>query len=73
MNIKNYTWVNTFELTKTDPIPTNVTTKTEPKSMKITIALIVGIVGTFIILVCGILIYKWNKKRKERSTLIVKH
>ncbi len=29
MDIRNYTWVNSFELTKTEPIPTNVTNKTQ--------------------------------------------
>ncbi len=85
MDIRNYTWVNSFELT--EPTPASVATTNKPEStqtsstdsphevngnelvtMKITIASIVGIVGTVIIMVCGFLIYRWNKKRKEQPT-----
>ncbi|CAG8652582.1 7250_t:CDS:1, partial [Funneliformis mosseae] len=73
MDIRNYTWVNSFELT-------NVTTKSEPSTptasviivnssselvtMKIIFASIGGIVGLVIIITCGFLIYRWNEKRK---------
>ncbi len=99
MDTRNYMWVNSFAVTKTEKtepipkhstknesIPTNITTKTEPKStnattitetksiqnssttMKITIASsIVGIVGTVIIIVCGFLFYKCNKKKKKNN------
>ncbi len=77
MDIRTFTWIDSFELTNTDSIPTNVTKINEPKStqnsvnnkqftMKIIFASIGGIVGTAIIMVCGFLIYKWNKKRKEQ-------
>ncbi len=39
--------------------------------MKIIFASIGGIVGTVIIMVCGFLIYRWNKKRKEHPTPIL--
>ena len=43
--------------------------KSELAKMKIIIASVVGVVGTAIVMICGFLIYRWNKKRKEQSTL----
>src|SRR6266542_3562351 len=73
MDIRTYTWVDLFEFTNTEPISTNVTTKTESISTqtKIIIASIGGIVGTAIIIIGGFLIYIWNKKRKEQPTPIL--
>src|SRR6266542_5798720 len=77
MDIRSYVWVNSFEITsnKTDnsqnPQPDNNELKSELVRMKIIIASVGGIVGVAIIIVCGFLIYKWNKKRNEQPTLII--
>ena len=69
IDIRNYTWVNSFELTNSESIPTNTTKIIEPKSeqtsannKKIIIASIGGSLGAVIIIVCGFLIYRWNKR-----------
>src|SRR6266498_6059510 len=77
MDIRNYTWIGSFE-------SANVTTK-EPKStqsyysklnnqlvtMKIIMAVVGGILGTALIIVCGYLFYRWNQKKKKAPTLII--
>ncbi|CAG8718896.1 16887_t:CDS:2, partial [Funneliformis mosseae] len=77
MDIRNYTWVNSFEITST-----NVTTKSEPSiptasiivansnnselgTMKIIIASLGGLLGLVIFIACGYLIYRWNEKRRN--------
>ncbi|CAG8645850.1 7459_t:CDS:1 [Funneliformis mosseae] len=76
MDTRNYTWVDYFELstnTTTQPSPTApviIVTNSESKSVTIKkiIAAIGGIVGATIIIVCGLLIYKWNEHKKNLST-----
>ncbi len=70
MDIRNYTWVNSFELSNTEPIPTNVTnisgkSHQSNNKMRIVISLVGGFIGAAITIICGFLFYRWNNKRKE--------
>ncbi|CAI2185519.1 3153_t:CDS:2, partial [Funneliformis geosporum] len=73
MDIRNYTWVNSFELiTKPEPSPPKasiivVNSNSESGTMKIIIASIGGIVVAIIIIACVFLIYRWNENRKILS------
>ncbi|CAI2181951.1 5156_t:CDS:2 [Funneliformis geosporum] len=60
MDIRNYTWVNSFEVTNT-----NIAKNSDPNnSNKIIIASIGGTVVAAIIMACGFLFYRWNKNKK---------
>ena len=48
----------------------NIEFKSELAKMKIIIASVVGVVGTAIVMICGFLIYRWNKKRKEQRPFL---
>ncbi|CAG8697785.1 5610_t:CDS:10, partial [Funneliformis mosseae] len=80
MDIRNYTWVNSFEITNanvtnnSDPSPSTpksspiiFVTNSELGTIKIAIASIGGTLGAVIIIACGFLFYKWNRKRKDHS------
>ncbi|CAI2179216.1 2712_t:CDS:2, partial [Funneliformis geosporum] len=83
MDIRNYTWVNSFEVESAN-ITTNSDSKTTNSSpststivannsnsdlvtMKIVIASIGGTVGAVIIMACGFLFYRWNKNKKSNE------
>ncbi|CAI2179926.1 12942_t:CDS:2, partial [Funneliformis geosporum] len=80
MDTRNFTWVNSFEITSAN-VTTNskpsITTQSSPTAsiiaanyeskfvtMKIIVASIGGILGLVIIIVSGFLIFRWNVKRK---------
>ncbi|CAG8554178.1 8638_t:CDS:1 [Funneliformis mosseae] len=66
MDIRNFTWVNTFDVQKTtDKIPIKPKNKNTENTIKIVIATICAIIGTGIISICGIFIYRWQRTRRE--------
>ncbi|CAI2192595.1 1448_t:CDS:2 [Funneliformis geosporum] len=80
MDIRNYTWVNSFEVasanittnsgsskTQSSPISSIIVANNEMVTMKIIIASIGGTVGSFIIITCGFLFYRWNKNKKRNE------
>ncbi|CAI2173884.1 20146_t:CDS:2 [Funneliformis geosporum] len=72
MDIRNFTWVNAFEIQNTIehvPIKPN---KNTAKPIIIVIATISAIIGTGILSIFGIFIYKWQRSRMEcRENLLV--
>ncbi|CAI2201044.1 15354_t:CDS:2, partial [Funneliformis geosporum] len=83
MDIRNYTWVNSFEVASanitTNPDPTTNSSPTivvannsnsDLVTMKIIIAAIGGTVGAVIIIACGFLFYRWNRSRNEQRGFI---
>ncbi|CAG8710613.1 12640_t:CDS:1, partial [Funneliformis mosseae] len=70
MDVRNYTWVNSFEITSVN-VTTNSTNSgsSMPQSSQTNgglvtiIASIGGTLGAVIIMACGFLFYRWNKDR----------
>src|SRR2546421_687739 len=84
MDVRNYTWVDTFEVIKptlqTSPPPSSqpssptqtLTLNTENSSgntMKIVIGVLSGVLGVTFLSIIGFLGYKWNKKRNRNDIL----
>jgi len=61
MDIRNYTWINSLENLQFN---NNEFKSALSGTIKFIIALVGGIIGIVIIMVCGILVYGCNKKRK---------
>ncbi len=78
LDISNYTWVDTFEIeqkqkpniTAEPPVSTNSPapsiTDSSQLTMKIAITAVCGIFGTASLIGCGILLYRWHKRRQRR-------
>ena len=76
MDIRNYTWVNTFEAIQNDnsstkPSTPNPTENPPPENNKnkVVIGVLSGIIGVASLSFIGFLGHKWLKKRKQDGIL----
>ena len=76
MDIRNYTWVSTFNLpyqrapnptTSTSTRPTNTSDTDVNSQLEIVIGTIGGIIGAAILMAAGIFGYKWYKRNQRES------
>ena len=79
MDIRNYTWVNTFEAIQNEALPKNPdNSSTKPPTPtptenpppennknKVVIGVLSGIIGVVFLCIIGFLVHKWLKKRKQ--------
>ena len=82
MDIRNYTWVYTFEpstpnTTSSNPsttgfnpstqVPNTLESNNQLTTMKVVIGTLSGVVGTAILMIIGFFGYRWHKKRQTEK------
>jgi small-conductance mechanosensitive channel len=67
MDIRNFTWVNSLDLSQADNNKVSDSQSSNNDKTTIILASVLGILGGLLVLIGGFFVYRWINKRKREK------